>query len=139
MMNISILDGSNYFKGLLLLVRKDRKLSDSEIRLMQRIGKSLGFEREFCDNAIHDILENEYIDEGIPVFSTQALAEKFVKDGLSIAFSDRELHPSEEQWLRAVAEQNGLSESWFRTVHEAAAKHQQQPASMEVEDITVVY
>lgn len=139
MMNISIIDGSNYFKGLLLLVRKDRKLSESEILMMQRIGKQLGFEREFCDNAIHDILENTYIDEAVPVFSTKELAEKFVKDGLSIAFSDRELHPSEEVWLRTVAEQNGLNESWFRNVHDAAAKNQRSPETMEVEEISVKY
>ena len=83
-MNISIVDGSNYFKGLLLLIRKDRKVSESEIHLMQRIGKILGFEKEFCDTAITDILENTYIQDEIPLFSTKELAEKFIKDGLSI-------------------------------------------------------
>jgi hypothetical protein len=52
-MNISVIDGVNYLKGLLLLIRKDRRISDSEIRLLRRIGKALGFERTFCDNEVH--------------------------------------------------------------------------------------
>jgi hypothetical protein len=52
-MNISVIDGVNYLKGLLLLIRKDRRISDSEIRLLRRIGKALGFERKFCDNEVH--------------------------------------------------------------------------------------
>lgn len=138
-MNISIIDGSNYFKGLLLLIRKDRMVSDSEIILMQYIGKMLGFEKEFCDNAINDILENEYIEDTPPQFSSSELAEKFVKDGLAIAFSDRECHPTEEAWLRNAAVQNGLSESWFRSAYDNAASHQFDPEPMEAANIKVQY
>jgi hypothetical protein len=138
-MNVSIVDGSNYFKGLLLLIRKDRKISDSEIILMQYIGKMLGFEKEFCDNAIRDILENEYIEDTPPRFTTKELAEKFVKDGLAVAFSDRECHPSEEAWLKNAAIHNGLDEAWFRTAYAAAEKNQNAPVPMEAANITVQY
>ncbi len=110
---ISILDGSNYFKGLLLLIRKDNEVKQPEIELMKRIGKTLGFEKEFCDNAIRDILENKYIVDAYPVFSSKELALKFIKDGLFLAFSDNELHPVEEQWLRFTAEKNGLDLNLF--------------------------
>jgi hypothetical protein len=117
-MNISILDGSNYFKGLLLLIRKDQKVTPSEVALMTRIGKSLGFEKDFCDQAIRDILDNAYIVDEPPEFSTPTLAEKFINDGLVLAASDGEIHPLEEEWLIHTASKNGLDLSWFQTVKE---------------------
>ncbi len=107
-MIITVLDASNYFRGLLLLVRKDLKTTNSEIELLQRVGANLGFEKEFCDSAIREILENEHIVDVPPSFSSTDLALKFVKDGLRIASSDSELHPSELQWLWSTAERNGL-------------------------------
>lgn len=68
-MKIRLLDASEYFRGLLLLIRQDHTITESETRLIRRVGKTLGFEKEFCDNAIQDILENEYIREGCPCSS----------------------------------------------------------------------
>lgn len=140
-LNINIIDGSNYFKGLLLLIRKDRQVTESEIQLMRRIGKSLGFEREFCDQAIRDILDNEYIEDTPPKFSSTALAEKFVKDGLAIACSDQVCHPAEETWLRTVCILNGLDEQWFRaTKAQMLVQHfEHQDPVIEAEDIVVQY
>lgn len=138
-MNISILDGSNYFRGLLILIRRDRTVTDTEVALLQRIGKTLGFEKEFTDNAIQDILENTYIDETPPRFTSETLAEKFVRDGLLIACSDRVLHPSEEQWLRTAAAANGLTAQWFADALAYAVLHQHEQLPMEVEDIVVNY
>jgi uncharacterized tellurite resistance protein B-like protein len=138
-MKITVIDGSNYFKGLLLLTRKDRKITESEVQLMKRIGKTLGFERKFCDNTIHEILENKYIVDVAPEFSTKELAIKFIKDGLALAFSDNEVHPSEEEWLRSTAEKNGLDLTWFRQESVKAANRKQLPSHLEVDDLTVEY
>lgn len=139
-MNISIVDGSNYFKGLLLLIRKDRQVSEPEIAIMRRVGKMLGFEKEFCDNAIRDILDNEYIEDSPPLFESKELAKKFVKDGLMISFSDHEeCHPAEEAWLWSVVAMNGLDEFWFQEEYRAASIKKEKPTPMEVEDVTVVY
>jgi hypothetical protein len=136
-MRITVLDGSNYYKGLLLLIRKDRKITESEIRLMKRIGKTLGFEREFCENAIQEILENRHIVDAPPEFSTKELAIKFIKDGLAIAVSDNEVHPSEEEWLRSTAEKNGLDLTWFRQESANAAKRKPLSSHLEVDDLKV--
>ena len=138
-MNISVIDGSNYFKGLLLLVRKDMKVSDSEIQLMRHIGKKLGFEREFCENAIRDVLENKYLVEAVPEFSTKELAIKFIKDGLAMAFSDRQALPSEEEWLQSTAEKHGLDPEWFRQEYVRASNGRELPLKLEVDDLTVEY
>lgn len=136
---ISIIDGSNYFKGLLLLVGKDKKVKQPEIELMKRIGKTLGFEKEFCDNAIRDILENKYIVDAHPVFSSKELALKFIKDGLFVAFSDNEIHPSEEQWLRLTAEKNGIDLMLFSQELENVVQRIKLSDRLEIDDLAVEY
>jgi len=136
-MTISVLDGSNYFRGLLLLIRKDNKISESEIELMKRIGKRLGFEREFCENAIRDVLENEYLIDQTPMFSDRELAIKFIRDGLALAFSDHEVPAAEEEWLRLTAERHDLDTDWFRTEYARASNGKDMPEKLEVDDLTV--
>ena len=138
-MKISVIDAGNYLKGLLLLIRKDRKVTASEIQLTKRIGTALGFERRFCDNAIEEILDNNYIVDAPPEFSTKILTEKFVKDGLVLASSDNEVHPSEEEWLRSTAEKNGLDSAWYRHVLAAAAHRKHRLLFLEVDGLAVEY
>ena len=83
-MKISVPDASNYLKGLLLLIRKDRKISEEEHELMARVGKNLGFEKNFVENAIHEILDNKYITVIPPEFSSREIAEKL---NLMIAYN----------------------------------------------------
>jgi hypothetical protein len=136
-MKITVIDASNYFKGLLLLIGKDRKITDPEIEMMQRIGKALGFEKKFCDTAIHDILENRYIQDRPPEFSAKELATKFIKDGLTLAASDNEIHPFEEEWLLSAAKINGLDLPWFSEEKHNAAIRKDRQAHLEVDDLTV--
>ena len=112
-MKISVPFSCNYLKGLLLLIRKDRKISEEEHELMARVGKNLGFEKNFVENAIHEILDNKYITVIPPEFSSREIAEKFLKDGLVLAASDNEIHPEEERWLLSVAARNNIDEAWF--------------------------
>lgn len=111
-MHISIEDGSHYFRGLLLLVSKDRQIAGTERDHLLRIGRSLGFEREFCETAIHEVLENSYLPPDPPRFSSLHLAEMFIRDGLAIATADHELHDAEAGWLRACAAANGIADAW---------------------------
>lgn len=106
------LDKSNYFKGLLILIGKDRKISDVEKTSLRKIAKILGFNKEFCDNAISELLENEYIIESPPEFSNQEIAKAFIIDGIKIAFSDKELHIFELNWLKSISEKNSLDKEW---------------------------
>jgi hypothetical protein len=137
-MKIGIMDASNYFKGLLLLIRKDREITQPEIDQMKSIGKSLGFEERFCDNAIGDILDNTYIEDVPPVFSTKELAIKFIKDGLSLAFVDHaEIHPDEKQWLESITEKNGLGFEFFSQELKNAQNKRGYLSHLEVFDLTV--
>jgi uncharacterized tellurite resistance protein B-like protein len=138
-MRITVLDGSNYFRGLLLLVRKDRKIDKSEAQMIKRIGKTLGFEREFCENAVHEIMENTHILDAPPEFSSKDVAMKFIRDGFAVALSDADIHPAEEEWLRSTAEKNGLEEDWFQRESLKAREKTDSPLRLEVDDLTVAY
>jgi hypothetical protein len=137
-MTITVREGSEYFRGLLLLISKDRKISEPEMNLMKRIGKALGFEKDFCENAVLEILENKYVPGQPPEFSTNELAKKFIKDGLTLAGSDNEIHPFEEEWLTSTAEKNGLDVEWFvRERDNTANRRRDLDAHLEVEDLSV--
>lgn len=136
-MEISVLDGSSYFKGLLLLIRKDRRISDPEVLLVKRVGKTLGFEEKFCDTAIKEILENRFIVDTIPEFSSPELAKKFIVDGLTVAMADGEMHTTEALWLRKTAYRHGLDEQWFLRVVADAEQRNGMAVVLEAEGLTI--
>lgn len=135
-MGIDVRDASEYFRGLLLLVAKDRKIAAAERVLMMRVGKALGFEKEFCETAISEVLENTFIAEDPPGFSTPALAMKFIKDGLTVAGVDDETHGFEESWLEATAKKNGLDAAWVHREKKAVVHRGKDPgARLEIDDL----
>ena len=107
------LDRSYYFKGMLLLVRKDEKISVEEKELLMKVGKILRFNQQFCEQTINDLLQNEHITELPLQFSTKEWAEIFLKDGIKIAYSDHQLHVEEFNWLRQIARTNKISDQWL--------------------------
>jgi hypothetical protein len=135
-MKISVIEASNYFKGLLILARKDQQIVEPEKELLMRVGKKLGFEREFCENTIREILENTYIVDAPPEFSSQEIAVRFIKDGLSLAVSDGIIHAFEGEWLRTTALQCGMSSEWFEAEKNKALSGCNGPLKLEVDDLT---
>ena len=121
----------------MLLIRKDRKITSAENLLLMRIGKSLGFDPEFCENTIKEILNNKYVEDSPPEFSNKELAEKFLKDGLAVVFSDNNIHPEEEKWLIAVAEKNGIDKVTYFENKNKYSGIDTNLAKLEVEDLVV--
>ncbi|MEI6153710.1 MAG: hypothetical protein WCQ90_06455 [Deltaproteobacteria bacterium] len=139
-MKITVEEGSGYLRGLLLLIRKDSEITEQKTKLMKRIGKVLGFEEKFCDSTINEVLENRYILDEPPEFSTKELAEKFIKDGLTLATSGKEIHALEEVWLKSSAENNGLDVEWFLREKEIANNTRKNlDIHLEVDDLDVEY
>ncbi len=112
-MNMTLQDRSLYFKGLLLLTRKDNIIANEEKALLLRLGELLQFNREFCENTIRDILKNPYMDEEPPLFSNREFAEMFLLDGIKMAFADNNLHKKEYGWMQEIAEKNNVSADWL--------------------------
>ena len=112
-MELTILDKSNYFKGLLLLAGKDSKVSKEEREYVISAGKALGFARSFCEDAVSDLLRNEYISQEPPEFSDLNIAKKFITEGLDLALIDSNLDDEEMKFLRETARVNKINDSWY--------------------------
>lgn len=111
-MVLTLHDKSSYLKGLLILVGKDKIIAEHERTLLTEVSKILGFDPKFCNDAINELLENEYIIEEPPKFSDKEIAKSFIKDGIKIAFADKVLHLYELNWLKAVSDKNEIEAGW---------------------------
>jgi hypothetical protein len=111
-MRISVMDRSLYLKGLMLLISKDRKIQDEEKKMMVGVGETLGFDKRFCEGTIKEILQNKYVVDEPPHFSSPDIARCFVRDGLRLSLVDGEMHEAELRWLMAVAQANSIDD-WF--------------------------
>ncbi|MDQ7815909.1 MAG: hypothetical protein RDU14_02715 [Melioribacteraceae bacterium] len=118
MIVMTLQDRSNYFKGLLILIGKDKTISEPEKNNLRKLANILGFNKEFCDGALSELLENEYIIEDPPVFSNSEIANSFIIDGIRIGFSDKALHIFELNWLKSVADKNSVDYNWCMTKYE---------------------
>lgn len=111
-MKISLLDRSLYYKGLMLLIRKDRTIHDDEKKMMMHIGKMLGFAPKFCAHTIEKIMDNNHIIDSPPLFSEPDIALCFIRDGLRLSAVDGRIDKAETTWLESVAIHNGIHSVW---------------------------
>jgi hypothetical protein len=112
-MRINPLDTSNYFRGLLVLVSREKQINQREKILLKKIGRILGFNQDFIDSAIDDFLNNKYVKTEVPLFSSCAAAELFLKDGIKLAFANDTLTLKQVEWLMAIAIRNRISKQWL--------------------------
>ena len=112
-MEISILDKSNYLKGLLIIAKKDNHLAEQEKKIIRHCAEKLGFARDFYEGTLKSLLANKYISEEPIIFSDKKLAESFITEGLKLAYSNDSISGVEIDWLRSVAIENKLGEEWF--------------------------
>ena len=112
-MTIPLVERGDYYRGLLVLIRRDRVITARERELMIKVGRSLDFDTRFCESAIDDLLNNPHI-KAVPMkFEDKETAESFVRDAIRLAQVDGEVHPKELAWLKAVVRENGLKNQWL--------------------------
>ena len=114
-MKEKLLDKSNYFRGLLVLIRKTRKIRREEASMIMRVGKRLGFAIDFCKNAIRELLENPNISNEPPKFYNKNTAKEFLNDGIRLTVVDKHIDPSEVKWLKAVATKNNVDWNSYKS------------------------
>jgi len=113
-MKASLIDRSNYYRGLLVLIGQDRIIHPDEHTLVLQFGKILNFDKRFCEAAIADLLDNEHINENPIFFDERKIAECFLQDALRLSLIDNEAHTRELAWLETIARANKLSEDWLK-------------------------
>jgi hypothetical protein len=112
-MTIPLPERGNYYRGLLVLIRRDRVINVQERELMIQLGQALDFDKRFCESAMDDLLKNPHI-KGAPMkFSSRETAENFMHNAILLALVDGGLHPKELSWLKAVADANAFKNEWL--------------------------
>lgn len=107
-MNLTFKDRSEFLRGFLVLIRKDKVVCPNERTMALIIGKHFGFAEDFCLEAVESLLENEFISEDPPVFSNSIIADYFVHDGYRIISQIHPLKENEVGWLLKVSEANNI-------------------------------
>ncbi len=112
-MSIPLPERGEYYRGLLVLIRRDQIIDVHEREFMIRLGQALDFDRRFCENAIDDLLKNPHIKAEPIKFSDSETAKSLMHDAIALAPADGMLHPKELSLLKAVADANGLNDEWL--------------------------
>ncbi len=102
------LDNSNLLRALLILIMQDKNVWDHEARIFIREGMALGYEKEFCENAINNILRNAYVNLNPPVFYFKENAIKLLLTGFRIMKEDLRVHPKKMKFLELIAAANNI-------------------------------
>lgn len=102
------MDRGRYFRGLLALVRQDRHVTEAEREVVMRVGRRFGFARDFCREALDEVLSNPHLREQAPSFSDPLVARLFLVEAMALSQSDGRLDPRELRWLEAAAARNGI-------------------------------
>ncbi len=131
------LDRSNYVKGLLLLIGKDKKITDSERDFLHKIGNILSFNKKFIESAINELFENEFLGNEPPVFSQKQYAEAFLRDAIQLALVDNDVSREELDWLHSIALSNDVSDEWLKNEMEycRSRKYLHESHELEIEKI----
>jgi hypothetical protein len=136
-MTNNYLDRSNYVKGLLLMIGKDKKITDEERDFLHNVAVTLSFDKKFIDGAINELFENDFLGDEPPLFSQKHYAEAFLRDAIKLAFVDNDLASKEFDWLQSIAASNGLSNEWLKNELEyyLSGKHSHESQELEIKNI----
>ncbi len=110
---ISVLDKSNYLKGLLIIAKKDKQLAEQEKKIIRQFAEKLGFAQDFYEETLKSLLSNKYISEEPIIFSNKKIAESFITDGLALGYADHAIVGAEIEYLKSIALANQFDEKWF--------------------------
>jgi len=109
----TILDKSNYLKGLLIVAKMNNKIEDGEKDIISSASSRFGFSQDFINETIQNILANDFVPNTPIQFSKPAVAQEFIGECLKLVISKENPAPRELLWLSEVAKINKLENEWF--------------------------
>lgn len=105
-MNISVLDRSNYLKGLFITAKLDKELTQKEKDILKTVSDKLGFASDFFNESIKSLLTNKYIQKEPITFSDKEIAVSFLNDAVKLACVNNLVTYEEIKWLKEIADVN---------------------------------
>jgi len=109
----TILDKSNYLRGLLIVAKMNNKIDDGEKDIITTASSRFGFSQDFLTETMQNILANDFVSTTPIQFSKPAIAREFIDECLKLITSKDDPAPREILWLDEVAKINNLDEEWF--------------------------
>jgi len=131
----NLMDRSLYFKGLLILSKIDADVTWEEKEVLKIVGETLGFNTEFYDTTINEIIENEHIKNEPLKFSSQQIANMFLRDAIKLAFSDSILHKKEYEWILECARINKIPDHRINDQIKLALKDKKKSENVQLDVI----
>jgi len=122
-MILTEIDKGKYLRGLLVLSKKDRQLTQEEKNIVKEVGSYLGYDSEFIQESLQNILGNKYVKDEPVIFSSSEIAKHFINDGLKLSFCDTESPVEELKYMTKVAEVNKIDDAWFSSEVSRHSKH----------------
>ncbi len=109
----TILDKSNYLKGLLIVAKMNNKIDEGEKDIITNASSRFGFSQDFLNETMQNILANDFVSN-LPIqFSKPVVAQEFIEECLKLVISKDDPAPRELLWLSEVAKINQLDNEWF--------------------------
>jgi hypothetical protein len=99
-------DRSEFLRGFATIIRKNNCNNIDGKSMFLFIGKSFGFEKEFCEKSLEHLMVNKYIPEEPAIFSTKPIAEFFIKDVNTIMSQTQSISEAAVTWLQLTANAN---------------------------------
>ncbi len=112
-MKIPAVDRSKYLRGLLIVARMDKRISESDKKIITNTAKHLGFSSNFYEEVLNTLLFNQYICNDPVSFETSYLAKHFLTDAIKLACSNKNLCDDEISWFKDTAFLNMVETEWL--------------------------
>lgn len=109
----TVLDKSNYLKGLLIVAKMNNKIEEGEKDIISSASNRFGFSSDFTNETIQNILANDFVPNTPIQFSKPEVAQEFIGECLKLVISKEDPAPRELLWLSEVAKINQLDNEWF--------------------------
>jgi len=109
---IAYKDRSEFLRGFAAIIRKNNCGHPDEKTMFLTIGKYFGFEKEFCEKSLEQLMINKNVSEKPAVFTSKPVAEFFIKDVTKIMSHTNSMTRAAKEWLQLTAEANKIDFSF---------------------------
>ena len=112
-MQMPVEDRGKYLRGLLIMVKMDKVISEMDRTFIIGTAKRLGYAPDFYECILNTLMRNEYIGCDPIMFDSTNLAKHFLIDAINLAGANKNLSNEKINWLKSTASMNLVDRNWF--------------------------
>jgi hypothetical protein len=112
-MQIPVEDRGKYLRGLLIMVKMDKVISEMDRTIIIGTAKHLGYSPDFYEGILRTLMINEHIGSEPIKFDSTNLAKHFLIDAINLAGTNKNLSNEKLNWLKNTASINLVDRNWI--------------------------